>query len=271
MLTEGRRHAMQLAQKCVQNGYQLIVAVGGDGTANEVLNGFMAGQKKSPSEAAFAFINQGTGGDLQKSFGFASGLEKNLLRIRAGHSQLVDLGKVTSTFEDNTPHTRYFLNIASCGLSSEVAARINKGTPHLSGMMAYYWASLTTIFTHKTWPLEVEADGQKHTFKHMSLLALGNGSHFGGGMRIAPDAHLNDGLLDQIAISNMTPWFFITNGWRVYDGSHVKLRQVSFQKSVHVKARCLNNRPIGVEVEGENFGFLPATFEVIPQALKIII
>lgn len=270
-VTERQGHAIEIARDCTYRGYGLVVAIGGDGTANEVLNGFMTGMTPANKNAGFSFINQGTGGDLQKSLGFEPGLDENLARIKRGWHQMVDTGKVQVTFADGSQHSRYFLNIASCGLSAEVAARINQSPAHLNGKLAYYWASLRSIFAHRTWRAQLELNGKVQLVEKLSLLAIANGKFFGGGMKIAPSALMEDGQLDKIAVSSMTPWFFLSHGWRVYNGSHVKLSQVSSQHCTHLRAQCLSNDLIGVEVEGENFGFLPATFEVMPKSLKLIV
>lgn len=270
LTTKRPEHASDLAEECLKKAYTIIVAVGGDGTINEVLNGFMQGQQGNSSAPTLAFINLGTGSDLQKSFAIKSNFEHNLQRIKQGTRKLVDIGQAFTTGEDGQQMSRYFLNIASCGLSAEVAKLINQ-SKHLNGKLAYYWASLRGIFAHKNWPLEVSIDNQTKHFSNVSLLAAANGSFFGGGMHIAPKAKTDDGLLDKIIVSNMNTWFFIKHGWRVYNGSHLKLPQVSCQNFVEMQVKCTSKQKIRVEIEGEVFGALPAKFIIIPKALKLIV
>jgi len=269
-VTERPLHACEIAEQCLREGYGLIVAVGGDGTINETLNGFMAGTEQNRSNAAFAFICEGTGGDLQRSFSLEKGLERNLLRIREGKEKIVDIGKVSATFAEGQK-SRYFLNIASCGLSAEVAQRVNNSPKNINGKIAYYWATLRTILTHKSWPLEVTIEGERSQYAQASLLVLANGRYFGGGMFIAPHAMIDDGLFDQVLVSKMNLAFFVKNGWRVYKGSHLKHPQVLSQKCARLTAKSTSKQLIGIEVEGELFGSLPAIFEILPKALKIII
>lgn len=263
--------AAELTRKALKEGAQLVIAVGGDGTIDEVVNGFFENGTAINPEAHLAILNTGTGGDFRRTFDLPADLEGCIARIGAGTTKTIDLGRLTFVNEDGGEGVRYFNNIASFGLSGEVVRAVNRArfSKLFGGSFAFLWAMLTTSFLYRTKPVRLVSDtGFDQTF-NIGTCAVANGRFFGGGMMIAPDAEPDDGQFDIIVLRDMTFRDMLLGSGSLRDGTHL-----ANEKVVHFRARTLTATPTGdapvlLDVDGEAPGRLPARFEIIPAAIML--
>lgn len=268
VFTTSPNHATQLVIENVGLGYRKIIAVGGDGTMNEVVNGIF-GQKQVPTtELTVGMISVGTGNDWVRTYGIPMDYEKAIQVLLAEKTLLQDAGTV-SFYNSDTIKTRYFINMAGLGFDGLVAQKTNadkvrgKGNPFL-----YLKHLLGSLFTYKSCQTSIIVDGRTIQKKVFSI-GIGIGQYNGGGMRQAPDALTDDGLFDLTIIKELTKWSVIANVRRLYDGTIKKYKRVEtlVGKSIRIESAC----PVLLEADGESLGHSPFEFGIIPQSVRVII
>ena len=260
-------HGIMLTRAALESGANLVVAVGGDGTANEVANGFFDNRRLVSADAKLGILMSGTGADFRRSIGIPKDLRRALLRIKEGRTINIDVGVLKSQKSDGSLNERYFLNESSLGLSA-LAASLVKDLPGKQSRLSYVIAALRALRRSKSTTLRVIVDGKEMELKDVSLIAFANAGYFGGAMHIAPEASLTDGLADVVCISNINLWLMIKYVLRIYSGTHLGLREVT-----HFRASSLvvpNHNEILVEADGEPQGTLPATFEILKGVLPLV-
>ena len=272
-LTNGPMDAARLTSHGLRDGFERVIAVGGDGTINEVVNGFFANGQPINPEAEFALLNLGTGGDFRKTFDIDAGFDASLERIAEGRIRRIDVGRLSFVTEDGKNGSRHFANIASFGLSGHVVDRVNRATltKRFLGQFAYTWVSLTSLFSYKAKPVRLKVDNLFDDVVSLSTCAVCNGQFFGGGMRVAPDASPDDGLLDVVIMCDAPKGNVLKSLNNIKTGSHVKDPNVKVFRGKTVIATPVEataGAPVFIEADGEAPGRLPAMFEVLPKALK---
>ncbi len=267
--TTYRGEAEHLTRQELQNGAVNIVAVGGDGHLNEVLNGFIQNDLPIKSDAALSFLMTGTGCDFQRSFGITTNWQSAVYNLKMAKLRQIDVGKVTFTKSDSTKQVRYFANIASFGLSGSVDRCIDNSRfwPFLKGSPLFLWATIKSVLNHPNQLVKFKIDDgqEQHIKTRLGLLA--NGRYFGGGMIAAPEAELDDGMLDLIVLKEISLAKFLWHLPKIYKGSHLNIPEVFFQK-VH-KLTASSKEQVMLDIDGESPGYLEATFEVLPRILKM--
>jgi diacylglycerol kinase (ATP) len=265
--TERSGHGRELARAEASAGRALIIALGGDGTISEVAGGLI----EAGGESALGLIPRGTGGDFCRCLEIPADPAGAARRIKEGAIRRIDAGRVTFTADDGTEQTRSFVNIASFGFSSSVAARANRSSKRLGAKAAFLGAILGTMASYQHAEVTISVDGGAPRRLTLLLAAIGNGRFFGGGMKVCPEAIFDDGLLDLVVLGDVgLPGFFTRIMPRAYSGTHITLPEVQ-----SAKVRTLEVRPadpeavIPVEIDGETPGRLPARFTVVPGALRL--
>jgi YegS/Rv2252/BmrU family lipid kinase len=266
ILTEEPGHATHLARQALDDGYRTIVAVGGDGTVNEVLNGLVEKGSVDP-EIALGIIPWGTGADFSRTVGIPrdyAGACRHLLHFK---TRPVDLGRITCLREGREVE-RYFINAAGLGFDSEVAELVNRNPKLLGGTIPYLACLFASLVTYRNKNVEFSFDGQ-HARGRINSVIVCNGCYLGGGMFIAPDASFDDGIFDVVILGNLNKLEVVVNVPRVYKGTHLTHPKVSLchAREVHVEAR----ERMLLQAEGELIGEAPATFQVIPRALRVLV
>ena len=261
--TEGPGHAILLAREALQAGSRFLVAVGGDGTVHEVVNGMLEDDKPLNPDAVFGVVAAGTGSDFIKTFGIRPIPSAAVGHLDGPHSFTIDIGKITYT-EDGQSVTRYFPNIAEVGLGAEVVAKAAR-LPRWLGPTVYLFAFWLTMSKHKS--CKVKVDLVDRTYEGpMNNLVVANGQFFGGGMKIAPKAAPTDGLLD-IQIEHARKKDAIAMMPKVFKGTHVP--HPSVREAKRVKVGITSERPLLIEADGEVLGYTPASFEVLKDVLSL--
>jgi len=261
--------AILLTRHALESGATRIVAIGGDGHLNEVLNGFIENDVQLNSQATLSFVMTGTGCDFQRSLGVSGKWESAVEKLKDAQVRQIDVGKVSYTAPEKTQQIRYFINIASFGLSGAADHYIDNSSlgKYFGGTILYLWATIKTVFTHPNQTIRYRIDDgpQKEIRTRLALLA--NGRYFGGGMHAAPEAELDDGLLDLLMLKEISLVKFLWHLPKIYMGTHLKLPVVYFQKVR--KFTALSSEQVILDIDGESPGTLEATFEILPRILKL--
>ena len=261
LLSEQPGHLVDLARDAAKGGARLLVAVGGDGTVNEIVNGIA-----SLEGVELAIVHRGTGGDYVRTFGIPRKLEAALEVARSGHSRAVDLGRAALHTWAGRDDVTWFANIASVGMSGAVAKRVNETGKALGGKVSYAWSTLAVFARWRNAEITVRVGDEERTGP-MYDVVVANGCYFGGGMKICPDADPADGLFDVLLIGDVTKRDLVVTLPKIYRGTHLP----------HPKAELLRGDkvtieapiPLPVELDGEQPGTTPASFEIVPRALRL--
>jgi diacylglycerol kinase (ATP) len=190
--TEYSGHGIELTKEAASQGYEVVVAAGGDGTVNEVINGLMEWKMAGNSPPAFGILGAGRGNDLAYGAHIPHDLEQAVIVLDGNHRQSIDIGRVAG---GRYPEGRFFGNCVGIGFDAVTTIEVSK-MPRLGGFLSFFIAVLKTIFLYYKGPLiKVEFDDQELT-QHCLMVSIMNGQRLGGGFWTAPDAKTDDGLLD---------------------------------------------------------------------------
>jgi YegS/Rv2252/BmrU family lipid kinase len=273
--TERPMHAVDLTREALRAGHDLIIAVGGDGTVNEVVNGFFhparPGEAPTPIRpgAALALLPRGTGGDFRRTLGLDGDMGRCAGRLK-GDRVAVDVGRVDYTAHDGSPASRYFINVGEVGVGARVVDIANRSSKRLGGKATFMLASLRALAGWRDLRIRASFDGGPAEDLSVTTLAIANGKFFGGGMMVAPEARLDDGQFHVTVWSGFGLSDFVLRSASMYDGSHVKLKGTRTLTARTVRAEPAGPEEVGIEVDGERLGRLPATFTVLPGALLLV-
>jgi YegS/Rv2252/BmrU family lipid kinase len=273
-LTRRRGDTTTLVRDALREGFPEIVAVGGDGTINEAVNGFFDANGPVATDAVFAFVTSGTGGDFRKSFGIAPGAEAAIARLKTAQPHRVDVGRVNCLSNEGAPAQRYFINIASFGLSGAIVDKVNRArvAKLFGGSFAFAFHSAMGMLGYKNRTVRLRVDGDFDEIDTISTVAVANGQYFGGGMRVAPHAKPDDGVFDVIVMSGTSKSQALADMKQIYTGEHLSNPAVRSLRGTRIMAAPVaetRHRPVLIEVDGESAGRLPATFEILPRALNL--
>jgi diacylglycerol kinase (ATP) len=249
-----------LARQAVAGGARLVVAVGGDGTLNEIVNG-VAG-----SDIELAVIPLGTGMDFGRTYGIATRFEDAVRIAVEGVPRAIDAGRVRYRTWEGTDAERWYANVGSVGMSGAVAQRANGMSKALGGRVTFFYALTRVFFEWENTEVRVRLDECERRGR-MHDVIVANGVWHGGGMKLAPDAASNDGLFDVVLIGDVGKLDFLTTAPKLYKGRHVGHPKVEVVRSRVVAIDADAHLPI--ELDGEQVGTTPAVFEVVPGALRV--
>jgi len=273
-VTGRRGDAARLARSAVSSGCSAVVAIGGDGTFFEVVNGVM-----NPSEydanlhgeqrVAVGLVQAGRGSDFGRSIGVPSDAQVASARLLDGRTQLIDLGYVTYLGFDGKERGRYFANAAGLGFDAEVTVRANAGSRILGGTIPYLHSLVRTLAGYRNKRISVSIDGAEPWSARANSIVVANGQYFGGGMKIAPEAHLSDGVLDVTLLGDLGKLELVRSVPMVYDGSHIHHPKVKTFTARTVEV--ISPERVLLQADGEVLGTAPATFRVVPCALWVIV
>jgi YegS/Rv2252/BmrU family lipid kinase len=266
--TEKPLHATELARKAIKEGTELVIGVGGDGTMNEIANGFFEDRRIINPEAALGVVPSGTGCDLTKSLNIPAGLKDALKVIVEAPSVRMDVGKVRFRSNAGGEEERFFLNVADFGLGGEVVRRVNEQRLQRKAS-SYVRCLVTTMVQYRNKRVRIRVDGENLPEGEYLIGAVANGKIFGKGMKIAPGARLDDGLFDTVLVRGFKFLEFCRHGWKLMNGSHITHPKVTVIRGSKVEAWPEDNEDVLIELDGEQLGRLPATFEIIPRNLLI--
>jgi len=253
-------HLIELARDAVAGGATLVIAVGGDGTLNEVVNG-VAGR-----DVDLATIPLGTGMDFGRTYEIPTKFDDAVRVALAGDVRTIDAGRVTYRTWAGETAERYFANVSSVGMSGAVAQRANGMSKMLGGRVTFFYALTRVFLEWQNTEVTVRLDDAERRGR-MHDVIVANGVWHGGGMKLAPDAAPDDGQFDVVLIGDVSKADFLTTAPKIYKGKHVHHPKVEVLRSKRVEVDAPVQLPI--ELEGEQVGTTPATFEIAPGALRV--
>jgi YegS/Rv2252/BmrU family lipid kinase len=249
--TKDLEHGAEQALRAVEAG-ELPVVMSGDGLLGAV-GGAMAG-----SETPLGIIPGGRGNDLARVLGVPSDPESAVATLFSGHSRRIDVGEANG---------KRFLGIVSIGFDSEANQLANE-TNFLRGNLVYAYAALRTLLGWKPARFTIRVDEERIRLTGYSI-SVANSKAFGGGMYIAPDAELDDGEFDIVAVGEVSKLRFISNLPKVFKGTHVDEDEVRVFRAPHLELSA--SKPFPVYADGEHLTDLPASLRVLPHALSVLV
>jgi YegS/Rv2252/BmrU family lipid kinase len=266
--TSKRMDAVDIARSAIRSGYDVIVSVGGDGTANEVMNGFFDGDSPVSEEARLGLLSLGTGSDLVKTLGLPRNLRSYLRTLNEGRTKRVDVVKSTFSLESGGRASRYFLNVGEFGSGGAVVEKVNRTTKAFGGRVSFLWGIFSTLpFYRNKWITFKVDDGEEVTAL-LNNFIVANGRYFGGGLKPAPEALMDDGFVDIVTMGDIHFREVLLNIKKLMDGTHLTNPKVKLVRGKRVVAS--SEEKVLIDEDGEMVGVLPAEFEVHPKALKLI-
>jgi YegS/Rv2252/BmrU family lipid kinase len=267
-VTTGAGEAKHFTEKAITGGARLVVCVGGDGTLNEVVNGFMEIGESDRSGLSIGYVPGGTGCDFIKTVSIPKDMEKAIDLIAAGTVSCIDLGRLFFKDLDGRDCRRYFLNITSFGLGGEVDQRVNKTTKAFGPFISFIWATLISILLYGKKKIKFKVDQSFEQELIIWNVVVANGQYHGGGMWVAPDASVDDGLFDITAIGDLSLPEVFLNLPKLYNGKIKDIDKVITLTGEKIEA--LSDQRVLLDVDGEQPGMLPVVIDIVPGALNII-
>lgn len=256
-----------ITQGLVENKPDFLLIIGGDGTLNHALNGLIEGDRFRSPKTKIAYFNAGCGGDFARQFP-QQNITEFLDRLTHNQSIQSNIGKIT-----HGKSTRYFINIASCGLSGHVVLTTAKSRwmKKLGGSINYLVHSLTGLISYKKSSVRIQIDDNPPFECSLLMMAVCNGQFFGGRMHVAPLAKIDDGLLDVVLFRDFTLLDAVFKFHKIYSASHLLDKNVHYVQAKKVSIESLKKGVIELEADGEHVGRLPATFELLSEPLSLIV
>ncbi len=267
-LTARPLDATKIAQRAVQESRPVVVAVGGDGTLNEVVNGFFHNGAPIPTTSKLAMVPLGTGGDFRRTMRIPLDSKAAIQVISTGLVRRLDAGCVTYQDHDGSTGVRHFINIADAGYGGEVVHRVNRGSKRL-GPATFTLTAFLTLMAWKNKPMTVAIDGVSHDLVAQQVV-VANCQYFGGGMRMAPAASPTDGVFDVILIGNAGKLETIRGMGDIRSGKHLDQSNPKIQLVYGKRISITSPEKVRIDLDGEQPGFLPALFEIQPGAIEFI-
>jgi YegS/Rv2252/BmrU family lipid kinase len=265
--TRAPRDAERIAREGVRAGIERVIVAGGDGTLSEVVTGLLSAQLGD--YAVIGLLPLGTASDFARGLGQPPAVDALIERLAAGRTSRVDAGRVTYRTDEGQEVSGYFANIASFGLSGVVDELVNRATKVFGGRMSYMIGTVRAVARHRSDPVSISVDGELVFDGPLSVATVANGPYFGGGMRVAPDARIDDGVFDWVIVPGMSRLSLLGKFPLLYSGSHIRDPQI-LQGRGRVIEACGVAGPIRLDVDGEPLGVLPARFELLPSAITLV-
>jgi YegS/Rv2252/BmrU family lipid kinase len=244
--------AARLAREGAADGYRVIIAAGGDGTANEIANGITG------SGAALALYPIGSGNDFARALGYPRRRRDIPRFVREARRRTIDVGEVNG---------RIFVNTAGVGIDGHVAQRIAATSRVTGKTFGYFAGSLVGIATYRPEPMRVLVDGELHSGRFLTVVAA-NGTHFGSGMHVAPDATLDDGQLDVLLAGDLSRWSSLVALGKLYRGTHVDGNKIVMKRARVIEIEL--QRPLRAQLDGETTTAQRFSIRVRPGALEVL-
>lgn len=268
--TDSPGAGIPIARELLRDGYSLLVAVGGDGTINEVANGFFERDHIVRPESRLGILPLGTGGDFRRTLGIPRNPAEAVKVLSEGLPLLIDVGKASYQASDGTSQSRYFVNMVSFGMGGHVAARAKNSLRRFGGKAAFLWATLVTFLSYRGKQIKLKvAPDPAEVECLITNVAVGNGQFHGGGMRPCPTAVLDDGLFEVTVIDYAGTLELLGSMPVLYSGEIYK-----HPKARHLRASKLSADSAVVteiEVDGEPLGRLPLEISLLPRQLPVLV
>jgi YegS/Rv2252/BmrU family lipid kinase len=260
-------HAARIAAEAAGKGVQRLVVAGGDGTASEVANGVLG--SGLADRVQIGLLPLGTGRDLPRTLGVPADVALAIDALVDGRTRCIDALKIRCLDPAGATRESYSINVVSFGLSGLTVERVANASRVVPGRLAFLFGAVSSILRYRVARVRIRAGERCVCDEALVLGAAANGRYFGGGMKIAPDAAADDGLLDLVIVRELSKVRLLASLPAIYRGTHAAKPVVSIERvrSVEATVHPGESSSMLVEADGESLGTLPATIEVLPSAL----
>lgn len=257
--------AIRLSRMAADEGATLIIAVGGDGTIHEVINGLMQ-LKNTRKPIRLGIINNGSGGDFCRTLKLPNNLADQFELIKQTTPAKVDIGFLECLDPNGNSIRRYFINECQVGIGGAVVSKVNQGHKYLGGTIAFTMVALTHLFHYTSRNFKISTKDFNQSYPLLGIVA-GNGKFCGGGMQLTPGASLDDGLLDILLIHKMNFLNRLVKFSKIFSGNPVPSRFLTRIKSSQITIEA--DRDVWIEADGELIGKPPCTISILPLAVEV--
>lgn len=262
--THRPKHAIAFAQEVVDEGCDYLIAVGGDGTLNEVINGMHLSKMPQQKYPSLGLLPYGSANDFSRTAGVTSSIEELMALIRSDSTYDIDLGKIL-THQDQ--EIRYFINVASAGLGPEVVKRLELDSSPFGPAFKYFKHIIQGFIRY----VKKEVSCSSSTWKWegpLLQMAIANGRYYGNAVQTAPEAELSDGQFQVAIFADLSIWDYLKNYGRLKKGVKIDHPEVIYQVADEVLLESKDN--CGIEADGEYVGLAPATISILPKTIRFL-
>jgi diacylglycerol kinase (ATP) len=267
-LSQAPGDATWMVRRAIEEGHSHIVVFGGDGTLNEAVNGFFDEGRFVGDDVELVYCPFGTGGDFARSLGLGGHADVER-ELQHGITRKIDVGKATFGEAGEGRSSSYFLNISSFGSSGLIARYVNRSTKIFGGKASFYLGTVKGLARYRNSWVRLTLDDKIEKEVCINTVAVANGRFFGGSMKIAPSAQLDDGWFDVVVLADLNLADFIRHSRKLYQGTHTQLAQVSTYRARKVEAMPLGGQSVLIDCDGEQPGALPVSYELLPRTLNL--
>lgn len=274
-MTERSEHASEIARRAAEEGRETIIAVGGDGTLSECIDGVL--RAGAGERARVGYVGAGTGGDFRKTIGFEHRLDAYARALTEGAERRIDVGLARFVDHHGRARDRHFVNILSAGMGGLVDSHVARASRLLGGTVAYFVSSaraLVEIVPGRVRCAITAPDGAAREQELTTyMIAICSGQYFGSGMRVAPMAKPDDGVFEVVSMSAPSKLAFAARSQSIYKGAHLGQDGVVHFACTKITIEVMNTeakRTFLLDVDGEPLGAPPLTVEIAPRAVRLI-
>jgi len=266
-VTGGPLDATRIAREAVDSGGQLIIAAGGDGTANETVNGLFINKIPVNPSCALGILDFGTGRGISQTLGLPESVPDQLDYIIQSDACLVDLGSVSYFNSNGRYHERLFISECQTGIGSAVVERVHARHKFLGGKIGFGIVALAQVINYRANAITVQVDGHLLTNEKLIGVVVGNGNYCAGGMKLTPTATPNDGYLNVLCIREMPIPERLLRFPKIYNGDHIHSEHFTYLQARNIILKSEDSQSI--ESDGELLGMLPCDIRILPSALYV--
>ena len=264
-------HASELAEHAGKEGFDIVVAIGGDGSVHEVVNGLM--RLPADERPSLGIIPFGTGGDFRRSLNIPKSIRRAVYILGNGQRKTIDVGTAKVSHQDGTTVDKFFINVAGFGANGEVVDKSNRWSKRFGGRVTFLNATLHTTFTYHPPKVQIQwtTDGESQSWTgEMLSCFIANASFCGGGMQVAPVSALGDGQLHLRMLPKLSVASQLMHLPKLYNDEIHKVDGAIAQPIMSIQAASNRGSKVQVDLDGELSGILPAEFGIVPQAITVI-
>lgn len=260
-------HATELTIQAINEGANYIIAAGGDGTVNEVVNGIMNFDVEIRAKLYFGIFPMGTGNDFARTAKISKSINDLAMLITTKKHISIDIGVCRFTNVKKAKITRYFNNIAEIGIGAKVVEIVSNSKKRFGGTMSFTKGVMQAFVKFRKPQIKIKAKNINWVGKAVTV-CFANGNFFGSGLGIAPDAKLNNGKLSLVIVGDIKLVHFLKHLPKLRKLKHINIPQVSYHKITNCQVS--SEKPTPIEIDGENLGFTPFKVHVLPDAINLL-
>lgn len=264
LITQSGKNATHCGTEAIKHGAQILIAVGGDGTVNEVANAILFHPNRS--KLKMGILPFGKGNDFVRSLGIGSDLKVLRKNLELGKSKTIDAGKLEFVGKEGEKSQRYFVNIADVGLGGLATQMLRAGKPLWSSNLTYFLVIIKSFMKYRPANVRFSSHGFYHEGKVMSI-CMANGSYFASGLGIAPEAKLDDGKLDWVILGEISIWDYLKNIPKLKRAKKIRHPEVSYHRGT--ECNISSDVPLPIDMDGEFVGYTPMRCQVESLVLEI--